>query len=314
MSAKRPIDIQRDNAVTLRIGGDDDKSPVKECLSTQDCLYVIKQAGVFKIQLADDIDPARTNPNIPSLSQRVLIAGYDDPIVARVLLTAKYLFDERNATVNPFVSKLFENCLVLTRQLLEFDAMTRELEDEIRRKEAALTEKPSAPRTFSLPSIPRMEMELNNILCLSDKAKDTILAICRIQFLPHSVGRIKLEDLGKAVEIALQTESDLITSWKEYVKNFSLIRNMRNACEHPKENHQVVLTDFSMRADGRINSPLIEIQHPDTPIRILPVIEFLTSIRNTLVEHAETTLVFIRFGVLLKHNPFGEWVAEFPEE
>jgi hypothetical protein len=314
VSAKRPIDIQRDNAVTLRIGGDDDKSSVKEFLSTQDCLYVIKQAGVFKIQLADDIDPTRTNPNIPSLSQRVLIAGYDDPIVARVLLTAKYLFDERNATVNPFVSQLFESCLVLTRQLLEVDAMTRKLEDEIRRKEVALTEKPSATHTFSLPSIPKMEMELNNIFCLADKAKDTILAICRLQFLPAAVGRVKLEALGKAVEIALQAEPELVTSWKEYVKNFSLIRNLRNASEHPKENYRIILTDFSMQPNGRINSPLIEIQHPDIPIKIFPVIEFLAFIRNALLEQAETILVFIRLAILVKHNPYGEWVAEFPKE
>jgi hypothetical protein len=62
-----------------------------EFLSTGNSLYVIKEAGVYRIQLADDIDPARANPNIPNLNQQVLAAGHNNEIVARILLTAKYL-------------------------------------------------------------------------------------------------------------------------------------------------------------------------------------------------------------------------------
>jgi hypothetical protein len=126
VAGKRPIDIKRDAAITLHIGGED-KSAVEELLSTGNGLFVIKKTGVFKIQLADDIDPDRENPKIPNLSQQVLAEGYDNVIVARILLTAKTLFDENNATITPFVAALFAKCIVLTGQLLELDAMTREL-------------------------------------------------------------------------------------------------------------------------------------------------------------------------------------------
>lgn len=313
MSGKRPIDHQRDAAITLQIGGDD-KSQIMEFLSTTEGLYVIKETSVFKIQLADDIDPGRTNPNIPNLSQQVLSAGHSNEIVAQVLLTAKYLFDEHNATVKPFVGYLFESCIVLTRQLLELDSMARELANEIQRKVAALAEKPTIRNAFSLPSVPGIDTQLHNILSKADKAKDTILAMYRLQFLPDAVGKVKLEDLEKAIRASMQAEPEIFSAWSEIDTYFSLIRNMRNASEHPKENHQVVLSDFAMRSDGQINPPLVEIQHPDTPIGTLPVIELLEFVRSTMPRHAEISLTFIRFAVLLKHNPFKEWIAEFPEE
>jgi hypothetical protein len=313
MAGKRLIDLKRDAAITLQIGGED-KSAAGDFLSTGDVLYVIKETGVFRIQLADDIDPGRTNPNIPNLNQQILAEGNNNEVVARTLLTAKNLFDERNATVTPFVANLFKKCIVLTGQLLELDAMTRELADEIRRKEAAFAAIRTALNAFSLPSVPGMDTRLHSILSNADKAKDTVLATVCLQFLPDAGGKVKLKDVDRVVETSLQTQPQLVVAWKQIAKYCGLVRNMRNVCEHPKENYRVVLTDFSMQPDGQINPPLVEIQHPDTPIRTLPLVEFLEFIRDTMLEHAETTFALIKLATLLKHNPFGEWVTEFSKE
>jgi hypothetical protein len=312
MAGKRPIDIKRDAAITLRIGGDD-KSAVGEFLSTGDSLYVIKETGVFKIQLADHIDPGRTNPNIPDLTQQVLTEGHNSEVVARVLLTAKNLFDERNATVKPFVAALFEKCLLLTRKLLELITMTRELADEIKQKEAASNAKPAAPNAFSLPSVPGIDSTLHSILFKADQAKDTMLEIFRLQFLPDVSSKVKLEALDKAVQTSLHSEPQLIDTWKSISQYFALVRNMRNVCEHPKENYRAALTDFTMQPSGEVIPPLVEIQHEETPIRTLPVVEFLDFVRDSTLEYAETVLVFIRLVALLNNNPFNETVAQFPE-
>lgn len=47
--------------------------------------------------------------------------GYVNVIVARILLTAKTLFDENNVTVTSFVATLFEKCIVLTGQLRDLN-------------------------------------------------------------------------------------------------------------------------------------------------------------------------------------------------
>ena len=94
MAGKRPIDRKRDAAITLQVGGDD-KSAAQGIFVHARCsalCLIRRNRAYFKIRLADDIDPGRTNPDIPNLSQQVLTEGYDNEIVARILLTAKDAF------------------------------------------------------------------------------------------------------------------------------------------------------------------------------------------------------------------------------
>jgi hypothetical protein len=56
-------------------------------------------------------------------------------------------------------------------------------------------------------------------------------------------------------------------------KYFALIRNMRNASEHRKDNQGVDITDFTMRSDGRVYPPIVEVRHAENPIDAVPVIE-----------------------------------------
>lgn len=312
MSRKRPIDIQRNAAIALRIGGND-RSPAMEFLSTGHSLYVIKGEGVYKIQLADDIDPARTNPNIPNVNQEVLPAGYNNEIVARILLTAKYLFDEKNNTVTAFVASLFEECLVMTRHALELDAIIRSIEENIIECENASAMTLSCSDLL-IPSLSNKDNKVHHILSKADKIRDTILAVCYMAFLPDVKHRAKLADLENEIKHNIKSDIQTYALWEAIANYLRLIRNARNASEHPRDGQKVVVSDFSINVDGKIQSPLVEIQHPDAPIRTVPLREFVKFIRETILEHAELMLVFIRCARLLNENPFGEWVAMVHEE
>jgi len=291
----------------------DGESAVKDLLSTGVSLYAITETAVIKIQTADNIDPRRTNLDIPNLSQQLLSAGYDDEILARILITAMYLFDERNSNVRPFVSKVLETCIELTRQLIELDAMSSVLVKNIRDNEAMFAAKGVDPNAYTLPSTPGLESKVRNILAAADKAKDSILVLCRLQFLPGSSRKSKLAELNEAIGEFMPGEPDRIAAWKAMTEYFTLIRNCRNASEHPQEGQGVVLTDFRMWPDGKVYPPLVEVLHPETPIRALPLVEFLEFIRNTMIDHAEVVLAFIKSATLLRENPFKEAVAEFAE-
>lgn len=314
MAGKRQIDKKRDSAIEVRIGSDNDQSSITDTLSTGESLYALKENGVYKVQLADHIDPGRTNPDIPNLSQQVLTEGSSNEIVARVLLTAKYLFDENKATVEPFVASLFENCIFLTRQVLELDAMVRELSEEIWDKEIVFTQHAPSPNALSLPSIPSLDTKIHHLLVKADKAKDAMLMLYHLRFLRTGAGRPKLTELEKAIEAETQGEPQMIAAWKETSAYFRMIRNMRNASEHPKESSRVALSDFRMLPDGKVYPPLIEVHHPETPVGSSPVNDFLKLVRGSMLAHAESTLAFIRLAVLLERNPFHESVAVFPEE
>src|SRR5580658_465553 len=100
-------------------------------------------------------------------------------------------------------------------------------------------------------------------------------------------GKVALDVLERAIEGTLAAEPQMVAAWKEEWNYFGLVRNMRNVCEHPNNNYKISLSDFSMLPTGEINPPLVEIQHPTTPIKTLPSTEFLVFVRNAVLEHAE---------------------------
>ncbi len=57
-----------------------------------DQMHIIKERGVYRVTLADEIDPDRKNPRIPNTVQRVLRMGSDSELIGRTLLTAQNLF------------------------------------------------------------------------------------------------------------------------------------------------------------------------------------------------------------------------------
>jgi hypothetical protein len=88
---KRPIDRRREAAVMMDVGAADDTGAIKEVFGIGGVLHIIKERGIYICKLADEIDPARTNPNIPNVQQRVLTYGTDSVLVRQTLLTAKKL-------------------------------------------------------------------------------------------------------------------------------------------------------------------------------------------------------------------------------
>jgi len=306
---KRPIDRQREAAITMKVGDDEDASSIKDFLSTENALYTIKDKGVYKTQLADDIDPGRTNPDIPNLSQKVLPAGNDNEIVARILLTAKCLFDENNATVSPFVGFLFEESINLTRHALELEDMISNLKEKIIQKELEFEDKEHIPNAFLLPSITDLDRDLHNICVKADKAKDSILSLYRLYFFPDVKKRPTLSEYDAAIKGKLSSRPDIIRGWEDTNKFMILVRNIRNASEHRRDGNQLVVKDFEMQPDSIVNPPLLEVEHEDTPIEPVRVVDFLDFIGNAMLDQAEGSIVTLRCAALLERNPFNEEVG-----
>lgn len=316
MTRKSAIDRQREGAVTLEVGGDDDNSQIKEFLSTSNALYTITDQAVYKVRLADDIDPKRTNPNAPNLSQKIIPAGYSDEVVGKILITAKYLFDERNATVEPLIGDFFEAAIELTNHVLELQKMVADLKKEISDKEACVANTDQKPNGFSLPSITDLTTKVHNILIKADKTKDGIVRLYKIYFLPNLEGKPKLHLYSEALGKLPNIDDEILNVWEEKRKFLDLIRNTRNGSEHPKPNQQVLLNDFTMQPDGSIVPPLIQIEHKDTPIGLLPLVEFIEFLEKMIIDYSELSPVFIKQLLLISgdKNPLGEWVTEFSKE
>ncbi len=314
MREKREIDRQREAAFSLEVGGDDDKSGIKEVISTSHRLYTLTEQAVYSVQLADDIDPERTNPNIPNLSQKVVSAGYGDEIVGKVLLTAMMLFHENNSQTSQLHDDLFEVTVELTKHNIELRSMVASLVEEISSEEEKFCSGEQKVKSFQIPAITDLNAKLHGIMVKLDKAKDCILKLYRIHFLPDHSGRPMWHEYRKALANLPEMTDTCLGAWDEQAKFLSLVRNVRNCSEHPKSGQQLVVTDFQMLSDGSVNPPLIEVEHKDTPFGVLPVIEFIEFLRNTILSYSELSYALIKSIKLLERNPLNERVSEMPEE
>jgi hypothetical protein len=66
MDTKRPIDRKREAGGMMDIGMPNDPGPIKLVFAAGGTFLAIKEKGIYAIKLADEIDPGRTNPDIPN--------------------------------------------------------------------------------------------------------------------------------------------------------------------------------------------------------------------------------------------------------
>ncbi|MFC4234622.1 hypothetical protein ACFOY8_05230 [Thalassospira xianhensis] len=314
MKTKRQIDRQRESAITLKVGGKEDNSSIREFVSTSSALYTITELAVYAVRLADDIDPERSNPNIPNLSQKVVPAGYGDEVVGRVILTAKSLFDEKNATVGRQIGGYFEATIELANHILELRGMIGSLRQEISAKEQGFVEEQQQIHSYTIPSVTDLKTKIHNILVKVDKSKDATLKLYQEVFLPDRSSRPTLEEYDQVFREIPNMPTEYISAWEENRNFWSLVRNIRNCSEHPKKGYQILISDFQMHSNGEVTSPLIEVEHSKTPFGLLPVVEFVQFLEDMTLGYAELSHVFIKSVELLDKKTFNERVSEVPEQ
>ncbi|WP_439406395.1 hypothetical protein ACNJX9_33985 [Bradyrhizobium sp. DASA03076] len=126
---KRPIDHLRDSAMSMEVGSSG--SRITGMIKIGDRLHSVKTDSIYRVMLADEIDPGRTNINVPNSQQKVLDYSSDSPLVAKTLLTAKQLFEKG------FLGPDFESAkaIELSFECLKNLAAMSDLATEFRRQD-----------------------------------------------------------------------------------------------------------------------------------------------------------------------------------
>ena len=127
---RRPIDRKRDAAVGIEVNPPDDDSPIIEFLTLDEKLYVLKERGLYRVMLADEIDPERKNIEIPNTVQRALRMGADSEIVGRTLLTGKALFKSEFLPNEIDCNRAMTLLLEITRDLVAMSITAAELSEK----------------------------------------------------------------------------------------------------------------------------------------------------------------------------------------
>ncbi|MBV8799483.1 MAG: hypothetical protein JOY77_07270 [Alphaproteobacteria bacterium] len=284
----RPIDRGRNSAIQAQIEGDVGAIltmfPLKD-----ERLFFICERGVTSGQLADEIDPGRTNPSLPQIVQTPeLTYGASSPFIQRTLCVAAELFDQTYFPQQ--VSR--DDGLVLA---LEAARALSEVEDTIIALDAneAKIRKQLASGEYKrhvVPKTPNLKGRvegavghLREVALLAQKLADLFYprAKSNIPFTSHLIDALKTQ---------LPADDSLRPHVEWCLAQIERFFDHRNALIHggPGKDQQFILRDYEMQSDGNLVAPTIEIVHPDSPLPRMDIGQFLKDARESVSLTFET--------------------------
>ncbi len=294
---KQHIDKVRDSALSMQVGDENDGS-ISGMVSVANAdMYIIKKHAIFRVFLADDIDPERTNIGIPNGHQRIASQGSDSEIVARSFLTADALFNSNQFEGSADVKQIIDLAMVVMKELLAAHSIESDLVSEESNALAAFQQ--PKQRSVALPSVEGLNERLKTFVQKVEHATQGIFKFTQ-QFYSHTDGMWN----GFESEIKKQYgEADEFSKFAVSIRPFmTFVRNLRNSIEHPKDSQFVVIKDFAITPHGTLTSPTVQLVHPTSPQSEMNVHEFLPQVSGQVLDVFEALMVY----VASKHiKPFG---------
>lgn len=308
---KHPIGALRDSALSMQVGSKEE-GPVVLMIDMGSTVYAVKARAIYDVQLADQIDPKRTNAAVPNTQQRLLPMGAENPEVARIFLTAHTLFksvhlgsdfDEKKA-----VSLAFE----LLQMIAAMMDMRVSLADTVQRTIADLKEINQRDRSFRLPSLGNAEARCHAFAQKVGHAIDTLERIARL-FYPNDLSSKWIDSLTKLAEQKYGSEAPLPRFMKEIRPSLLFMREMRNKIEHPNDNAYVKVNDFRLLPTLELDPPSVEIV--DGSARAdSSLTSFMGKITDEFVDMAELMIALLVGANVQPFTGFELMVVELPPD
>ena len=281
-------------------------------ISIDDRLLVVKGKGIYEIKFADQVDPERTNIDVPNTIQRILPFGAQDSWIGAVVLTANNLLqspclpsDINGAEAFAVVLEIAED-IAGAHELVEKycdaeNVATRSCDPKIRKNLSVI-----------VPALENIETRCNEFLQRSDHKLQKLFRI--VQMFYPDVGSGRWEGLKTKIGGEPKDIDNFPQFLDETLPFLQLIRNARNCVEHPKPEQRLVTVDFSVDARNVLLPPTVEIIDPSTPLPRVSVNAFFTQTFKALVRVVELMVVFLCARHVSSIGGFPVQVVEFPEK
>lgn len=313
MSEKREIDKIRNTGGQFEIGTQEDGAIV-EMFEVDGRLIIVKEKSIYDYMRADDVDPKRTNINLPNNIQRKVIAqGSDSELIGKTILTAKTLFQAEFFDESVEIEKALSLSLEVLQEMITLENEIQEYLDEEGKLSEEYKTKSKKATDYAIPSIGNVETRCKTIFQKADHIEQTLMEIITI-FYPNA-GLTKQSHFPKFCEIIKEKyEQDdpfvkYITSIVDFMK---LVRNLRNALDHRL--NIVTVTDFELQVDSNVFTPTIELKnYRESELERIALSELLPVVFKNLVLVFENTIAFLSDKNL---NPsiVAQCVKQIPEE
>ncbi|MCR6732599.1 MAG: hypothetical protein NVV83_00135 [Afipia sp.] len=287
---KRPIDRIRESAMSMSVGTPDDQTPITEMIGLGGILYIIKEGGVYATQLADKIDPQRTNASVPNVQQRILSIGSSSELVGKTLLTAREL-------LNPtFLPAGFDKEAGLTlalsalKDLAAMQDMAVNIEEA--QKKAEVQDYRQRDRSVLLPSVGDITAQTKAFAQKADHVLQSLLGIAKLLY-GEKAGKRGFRSLAELVAQQYGVDDDFSKFMQQALPVLQFVRNVRNCVEHPKPDQYVVASDFTLSPALELVPPTIEVVHPKTLQPRIQASVFMRDVTAQLAGIFEVMLAFL---------------------
>ena len=286
----RPIDKIRNSGVKMALPSD--TGGITDMGEINNALHMIGGSAIYRVQLADEIDPQRTNIALPNTHQKVLSYGTESLFVRQTLMTARRLFN--NSVLDPAfdykagVNLSFE---ALQDMAAMYDIM-KELQDKLDKISEDVKNLTVEQRSMKIPSMGDIRSETKAFLQKADHVTVALFNIAKL-FYGEGIGPRWFESLHGLISTKYG-EDALFTEFLKAVLPFlKFVRNARNAMEHTDKTKSVKVIDISLLPSGELNPPSIEVIHPETPQPSVPLLALMGQIVDQLATIFEIMLAHL---------------------
>ena len=309
---RRPIDKLRDGAGSLEINTPDDDSAISEMISVADRLLVVKGEGIYEVRFADQLDPERTNIDVPNTIQRILHYGAEDAWVGAVVLTANNLLQSPCLCSDINGAKAFEVVLEIAQDLAGAHELVEKYCDAENAVVRSFDGKIRRNRSIVVPALGNIETKCKEFLQRSDHALQKLFRVVQVFYPDIGSGR------WEGLKAKIGGESNDVDNFPQFLDEtvpfLQLVRNARNCVEHPKPAQRLVSADFGVDARNVLLPPTVEIIDPRTPLPRVPVKSFFIQTFKKLVRVVELMVVFLCARHVSTIGGFPVQVVEFSQE
>jgi hypothetical protein len=306
---RRPIDIQRDAAFSTKIDG---AGALTDMISIREALYLISERGIHTAMLADQIDPKRTNPNIPHTQQRVLNVGSSDPVVGRILLTADALFEPKFLGSDFNRDEGLRQALDLVKGFVAMADIRDKFLSEDSDARKAFRERNQPKGSAQLPSIDGLEAKFDSFTQKVGHVVDALGRVAKL-FYGEELTRKWVDSLSRLTVDKFGAEHPF-AKFMEDARPFLLNhREVRNLIEHPTRDQYVEVRDFALMASGEIDPPAMIVHRPDGSCEKSALGLLMSHVIDQLIPISELMFAFLCAANVHTFSGFPVFVAEIPE-
>jgi hypothetical protein len=287
----------RDYGGKFSLHNADDGTPIREMFELGRRLLMITDKCIYAVQMADQVDPGRTNAALPhNLQQKLFDHGVQSDLLCRSLLHAKVMFRKEFQKIDTAQAMQFSMDAFTELASMQASALAFKADENAAIEKAQRVENQDG--SFVLPALGDVRGRCKTFAQHGDHAAGALLSIIRL-FYPEMKGK-NWDDFHALIERRHGKDDNYVKVLDCTVPFLKMIRNMRDCLDHQNV-AGAVTRDFALEPNGQVWLPSVELDFRGSIVQRCSISDFMAESTNVLLDSFE----MITLHMCAKHvEPF----------